>query len=199
MAIGNKKIWKSIFVVLLCLKMGTIGYYLANMGISRMHIGASTALAEQKKEGPVEGGGVQEQLGPLDDFLESIKQRRLAQIQEREEALNQHSEKIRTEEARLKKVEKDLQVMLTELNTIQDGVEQKIKDVKKVGEEQLVRLAKVYEETPPEQAGPMLTKLEPRMAAEILIRMNPKKAGKIWGQVTPADGVKISEELVKLK
>jgi flagellar motility protein MotE (MotC chaperone) len=199
MAIGNKKIWKSILITLLCLKMATIAYFLLNMEISHLFMGGSTALAEQEKEDAVDGNEMQGQADPVDEFLESIKQRRLTQIQEREEALNKHSETVRTEESRLKKVEKDLQAMLTELDTIQQGVDQKIKDAKKTDEEQLSRLAKVYEETPPEQAGPMLMKLEPHMAADILIRMNPKKAGKIWGQVTPVEGVKISEELVKLK
>lgn len=199
MALGNKRIWKAMLIVLLCLKMGAVGYYLANLENVQTLLGASVAMAEQKKADSAESDQAQDQQGPLDEFFESLKQRRLAQIQEREEALNQHSEAIRTEEARLKKVEKDLQVVLAELTTIQDGVEQKIKDTEKFGDEQLARLAKVYEETPPEQAGPMLTKLEPSMAAQILIRMNPRKAGKIWGQVAPAEGVKISEELVKLK
>jgi len=199
MALGNKKIWKAMLIVLLCLKMGTVGYYLANLENIQTLLGASVAMAEQKNADSTESDQAQDQQGPLDEFLESLKQRRLAQIQEREQALNQHSDAIRTEEARLKKVEKDLQVVLAELATIQDEVDQKIKDTEKFGDEQLARLAKVYEETPPEQAGPMLTKLEPSMAAQILIRMNPRKAGKIWGQVAPAEGVKISEELVKLK
>jgi flagellar motility protein MotE (MotC chaperone) len=199
MAFGNRKIWKTALMVILGLKIGVVGYCLANIENLRTLLGASVAMAEQKQTDSKESDQTQDQQGLLDEFLESLKQRRLAQIQEREEALNQHSEAVRTEEARLKKVEKDLQAVLAELTTIQDSVEQKIKDTEKFGDEQLARLAKVYEETPPEQAGPMLTKLEPRVAAQILIRMNPRKAGKIWGQVSPAEGVKISEELVKLK
>jgi flagellar motility protein MotE (MotC chaperone) len=65
--------------------------------------------------------------------------------------------------------------------------------------EELAKLAKVFEATPPEQAGPMFSKLEVGLAAKILFRMKGRQAGKIWGYVDPDQAVEISKELAKLK
>ena len=63
----------------------------------------------------------------------------------------------------------------------------------------LIKLAKVFEATPAEQAGPMFNKLDVKIAAKILVRMQGRKAGKIWGYVDPDRAAKISRELSKLK
>jgi len=134
-----------------------------------------------------------------DEFLISIQERRLQQIREREKAAQVVSDKAKEEHDRLEQVKGDLGGLLEQIKELQATVDKALKEKEEENQAKIKRLAKVYEETPPEKAGPMLSRLSPKMAAEILVLMNPRKAGKIWGQVDPAKGELISKELIKLK
>ena len=63
----------------------------------------------------------------------------------------------------------------------------------------IIRLAKVFESTPPENAGPLLEKLDTEIAAQILLRMNGKKAGAVWGYVKPDKALKIIKHMSRYK
>lgn len=202
----TKKAWIAVFLAFLCLKCAVMGYYFFSPEIHGHSVFVTPAIAEEKPSQPAEPEPSTAPMGPVDEFLESIKQRRLAQIQEREELAKRQAYLAQDEQSRLEKAKRDLRKVLEEMASLETRFEQKlvemdakIKQQEDLGGEKLARLAKVYEETPPEQAGPMLTKLDPHMAAQILMRMNPRKAGKIWGQVKPEEGVRISEEMVELK
>jgi len=202
----SKNFWKTVFVVLVLLKFAALGGYVIFTGPQDNDPIVSQAVAQDVKPQETAEQATNEPLDSQDEFLEEIKQRRLAQIQEREEMAKATERQAQYEQERLKTVREDLQKALENMQSMEKKVDEKItmldgklKEIKGMEEEKLVRLAKVFEETPPEQAGPMLTKLEPKMAAQLMLRMTPRKAGKIWGQVNPEDGVKISEELVKIK
>ena len=134
-----------------------------------------------------------------DEFLISIQERRFQQIQEREKAAQLVADKAKDEQGRLEQVKGDLTGLLDQLKQLQAKVDKALKEKDEENLVKIKRLAKVYEETPPEKAGPMLSRLSPKMAAEILVLMSPRKAGKIWGQVNPEKGELISMELIKLK
>lgn len=202
----TKKVWITVILAFLCLKCGVMGYYLFHPAISESSVFLSPAIAQEEPSQTVEPEPAPVSVDPVDEFLESIKQRRLAQIQEREELAKRQAYIARDEQSRLEKAREDFRKVIEEMAGLETRFEQKmaemdalIKKQEDMGGEKLARLAKVYEETPPEQAGPMLTRLDPKMAAQILMRMNPRKAGKIWGQVKPEEGVRISEEMVELK
>ena len=202
----TKKAWITVFLAFLCLKCGVMGYYLFSPEISGRSIFLSPAIAEEEPPQTAEPEPVVTSMDPVDEFLENIKQRRLIQIQEREELAKRQAYVARDEQSRLEKAKQDLHKVLEDMAGLETRFEKKlaemdakIKQQEDLGGEKMARLAKVYEETPPEQAGPMLTRLDPRMAAQLLMRMNPRKAGKIWGQVKPEEGVRISEEMVELK
>ena len=134
-----------------------------------------------------------------EEFLISIQERRFQQIQEREKAAQLVADKAKDEQGRLEQVKGDLTGLLDQLKQLQAKVDKALKEKDEENLVKIKRLAKVYEETPPEKAGPMLSRLSPKMAAEILVLMSPRKAGKIWGQVNPEKGELISKELIKLK
>ncbi len=117
----------------------------------------------------------------------------------REEELRLREERIKQEEANLRALKKEIEAKLEQLKALEAKVTKLLKKRDEREEKRLVQLARVFESTPPEQAGPLLSKLDVKTAAEILYRMNGRKAGKIWGYVDADRAVKISEELTKLK
>ncbi len=108
-------------------------------------------------------------------------------------------EQVKREEANLQALKRDIEDKIQQLKALQTKVSKLLKKRDEQEEKRLEQLARVFESTPPEQAGPLLSKLDVKTAAEILYRMNGRKAGKIWGYVKADRAVKISEELTKLK
>jgi flagellar motility protein MotE (MotC chaperone) len=132
------------------------------------------------------------------DVFLSIQKEREA-LREREESLTEREEKVRREEVRLQRVRQDIEHKLEMLAQIQTSLQELIEEKKSLENEVLKKLAKVYESTPPEQAGPMLSSLDVDLAAQILIRMDGRKAGKIWGYVSPDRASEISSEISRLQ
>ena len=64
-------------------------------------------------------------------------------------------------------------------------------------DEELNRLARLYEATTPEQSGALLGRIDAKIAAQILARMSGAKAGKVLSSIEPARAVRISEQLLK--
>ena len=114
-------------------------------------------------------------------------------------ALALEREQLRQEEERLKTLRKDIETKLQALKALENKVGKLLKKRDEREEKRLEQLARVFESTPPEQAGPLFSKLDIKTAAAILYRMNGRKAGKIWGFVNADRAVKISEELSRLK
>lgn len=133
-----------------------------------------------------------------EDLLLSIQREREV-LRGREEELRRREEEVRQGEARLRKVEREIEKKLETLTEIQFFLQELIQEKKSLDDAILKKLAKVYESTPPEQAGPMLSRLDVRLAAQILIRMDGRKAGKIWGFVSPERASQISSEITRLK
>lgn len=132
------------------------------------------------------------------DLLLSIQKEREA-LNQREEALRNREKQTQEREARLQKVQHEIETKLETLAQIQASLQELIQEKKSLDDEILKKLAKVYESTPPEQAGPMLSRLDVRLAAKILIRMDGRKAGKIWGFVSPERASQISSEITRLQ
>ncbi|MBF0550881.1 MAG: hypothetical protein HQK60_10130 [Deltaproteobacteria bacterium] len=119
-------------------------------------------------------------------------------------------EKIAERETRMQQVKADIKVLLDKLAEVQKRIDElaakkkEIQEVKKPKEgphndETLVRLAKIYEQTPPELAGPLLSDLDPTLAAQLIMLMNVRKAGQVWGFIDKAKVGKISEEIAHKK
>ena len=122
-------------------------------------------------------------------ILTSLEKRRL-ELSRKEEGLSK-------EEERLNRLKHEIEDKILKLRKVEKRIEDLIKLQGQIENKSLDHLAKVYESTPAEQAGPMLSKLDVKLAASILMRINGRKAGKIWAFVNPTQAVKISEELAK--
>lgn len=134
-------------------------------------------------------------------WLEVMKKREM-EMREKEEALQ-------LKEERLRELKKDIVEKLTMLQQENEKLEAFLKEKAKLVEqkkkreieeqERIKQLARIFESTPPEQAGNLLGKLPTKTAARILLKMSGRKAGKLWGFVNPDQAVKISQELSKMK
>ncbi len=124
------------------------------------------------------------------ELANALKQR------ERELALRQ--DVLRQEEERLNSLKRDLEGRLQTLAQLEKKISDLISTKKGIEEEKIMKLAKVFEETPPEQAGPLMSKLDVDIAVELLLKMTGRKAGKIWGFVDPGRAVEISKALARI-
>ena len=156
--------------------------------------------AQPQEEGTSESPGEDESLEGEhpEDLLLSIQKERDA-LRGREEIPRKKEEEVRAKEARLQRIQGEIETKLETLSQIQGALQELIQEKKSLEDEILKKLAKVYESTPPEQAGPMLSSLDVGLAAQILIRMDGRKAGKIWGYVSPDRASEISTEISRLQ
>jgi flagellar motility protein MotE (MotC chaperone) len=127
---------------------------------------------------------------------ESVKQ--LAAALERQRAALAIKEaQLRQREEQLEMLKASLRDQLEELAAARTRISEAVKRKNDLEEEELKRLARVYEATTPEQSSVLLGKLEAKLAARILSRMNGAKAGKVLSSMEPTQAAQISEQLAK--
>jgi flagellar motility protein MotE (MotC chaperone) len=157
------------------------------------------AVAQEKPmEEPMEEA--MEAPGPAEGEQELIS---LSLLDKKSRELESRERKLKQEEERLNQLKTDIENILEGLTQREAGIDKSIKELitlrETLEEQELKKLAQVFESTPPEQAGPMFDKFDVRLAAKILFRMKGRYAGKIWGFVDPDQAVRISEELSTMK
>jgi flagellar motility protein MotE (MotC chaperone) len=123
----------------------------------------------------------------------------LTLLEKKKKEVETKEQELRQREERLNQLKAEIEERLTTLAQMEKKIEQSIALKEAEEDKELIKLAKVFEATPPEQAGPMFNKLDVDIAVKILLRMKGKNAGKIWGFVDPDKAVIISKELAKLK
>jgi flagellar motility protein MotE (MotC chaperone) len=123
----------------------------------------------------------------------------LTLLEKKRKELEGKEEELKQKEERLDQLKTEIEERLEKLAQMEKKIEKLIALKETEEAKDLTKLAKVFEATPPEQAGPMFNKLDVKIAAKILVRMKGRSAGKIWGYVDPDQAVKISKELTKLK
>ena len=123
----------------------------------------------------------------------------LTLLEKKKKEAETKEQELRQREERLNQLKAEIEERLTTLAQMEKKIEQLIALKEAEEDKELIKLAKVFEATPPEQAGPMFNKLDVDIAVKILLRMKGKNAGKVWGFVDPDKAVIISKELAKLK
>jgi len=189
---------KMVLLILLCLlcKLALAGYYLAkNERVSNFSFLTQAVAQEEMAEGTAEGTA-EETGAPVSDEKDFEA---LSLLQQKEIELERKGATLKEEEERLHQLKTDIEKRLAELAQAEKKIEQLIPIAQSEEDKELTKLAKVFEATPPEQAGPMFNKLDVDLAAKILVKMKGRNAGKIWGYVNPEQAVKISKELANLK
>jgi flagellar motility protein MotE (MotC chaperone) len=189
--ISRKEIMILILFFLL-FKLSLVGCFLAKSGRLSYVSFLKQAVAQEESieikdvetSGAISGKEDFESLTLLEKKRKELEMKE-EELKQKEERLNQLKTEIEESLGKLAKTEKRIEKLIA----LKEGEEDK----------ELTKLAKVFEATPPEQAGPMFNKLDVKIAAKILVRMKGRNAGKIWGYVDPDQAVRISKELAKLK
>jgi flagellar motility protein MotE (MotC chaperone) len=92
---------------------------------------------------------------------------------------------VSLEEERLKILNADLQAKIEELKKLKTEMEATSKGLDAKKKEQLVRVVKMYEAMPAEEAAKAMAKLDDETAVQILVALKSRAAGQILGQMDP--------------
>jgi len=117
----------------------------------------------------------------------------------REDEIKRKNDALKIQEKNIKDLKYQIEERIEQLVKIEKNISALIDQKEQVENEKMKKLAKVFEATPPEQAGILMSKLDVDIAAKLLINMQGRKAGKIWGFVNPDSAVLISNRLSEIK
>lgn len=134
------------------------------------------------------------------DAMEDIlsRQRDLAQALAAKKAeLDDRENALRADEQRLIALRKDIMEKMVILKAQEEKLAAQMDKTREEDIKRFKEMAKVYENTPPVKAGPMMEKLDTKTAAGITMNMKKDKAGALWAYITPGKAVEITREITK--
>ncbi|MBN2808425.1 MAG: hypothetical protein JXR80_02910 [Deltaproteobacteria bacterium] len=120
-------------------------------------------------------------------------------LQEKEAALKRREAALAEKEVRIEMLQKELQLQEGKMLEIRVAVEKMMAEFKALKEEDLSRLVEVYTAMKPENAAPLLSRLELKSAVEVILRMPAKKAAKLLSAVEAERAAAISRAIAEIK
>jgi len=158
-----------------------------------------TPGASMAKSQTVPGVAAKPLPAPKDVMQDMLTQQRdlAAALAAKKVELDNRENALRAEEQRLIALRKDITEKMAILKTQEEKLASKLDATRAEDIKRYKEMAKVYENTPPAKAGPMLEKLDTRTAAGITMNMKKDKAGAIWAYITPQKAVDITKEITK--
>ena len=132
--------------------------------------------------------------GPAIDMPQEV----LDMLSQRQRAVERREEAVRTEEARLLSLKKDIEQLLArQLQLSKTGPNaKKPADAESAAKATVDQVVKMYETMPPEEAAARLEKLPTEMALEVLRSLKGKTAGTILASVKPEKAAKLTERFL---
>lgn len=118
-------------------------------------------------------------------------------IEQRSVDLDRRAEQLDLKDQRLRMIEQEVSEMLKKDTQLRDEIGQKEKEVHIGQEGQILRLAKMYESMPAEDAAIRMEQMEESLALNLLAKIKEKIAAQILSGMTPAKAAKFSEKLSK--
>jgi flagellar motility protein MotE (MotC chaperone) len=160
----------------------------------------SSPSGSPAKTETVEVADPQESLEPQDNPLRlqgpalDLPQEILDMLNQRQRAVERREEAMRTEEARLLSLKKDIEQLLARQQQLsKTGPNSKKPDAESAAKATVDQVVKMYETMPPEEAAVRLEKLPTDMALEVLRSLKGKTAGTIMASVRPDKAAKLTE------
>lgn len=111
-------------------------------------------------------------------------------IEQKRQELTAKENRLKNEEERIKKIEKEAEAKVQKLTQLLTQIEEALKKLAAVRSERIEHLVKTFEAMPPEEAAERLVALEKSLAVQIIFKMNSKKAAPILAAMEPK---KVSE------
>jgi len=136
---------------------------------------------------------------PKDAMEDVLTQQRdlAAALAAKKVELDNRENALRADEQRLIALRKDITEKMAILKTQEEKLASKLDATRAEDIKRYKDMAKVYENTPPAKAGPMMEKLDTKTAAGITMNMKKDKAGALWAYITPQKAVDITKEITK--
>ncbi len=123
----------------------------------------------------------------------------LKALEDKRKALESRAREVEREEERLNALRRDILLRLKELRELEGRLEKLVAMGKDAQQRQLTHLVKAYEAMRPEEAAPLIDKLDEHLVVRIFSRMQNKKVGKILVYVDPPKAARISQLLARTK
>lgn len=139
--------------------------------------------------------GFAAEVGTPEEMVAALKQRNID--------IDQRENKVAERESRLKLLEEEIRVMISNYQKLKAEVDQKEADrvsAKALEEEaRLVRLAKIYQTMPAKDAAVRITKLKEKTALNLLRKIKAKVASKILSNMNSTKAARYSEVFLQVK
>jgi flagellar motility protein MotE (MotC chaperone) len=117
-----------------------------------------------------------------------------------QQPVSQKQQTTSLEEERLNILRADIQKEIQRYERLKKEIEEAQKAMEEKRQEELIKVAKIYEAMPPEEAAKRLEKLDEDIAVIILIALKPKTAGRILAQMESDRAASLSKKiLIKVK
>lgn len=100
---------------------------------------------------------------------------------------------VRLEEEKLKSLKLEVEEKVGELKIATAALEALLSQFGEADKEKIIKLAKVYESMPPEEAATRVEKLEKDLAVRLLKNIKSRQAGKIMAFIEPTIAADLSE------
>ncbi len=114
--------------------------------------------------------------------------------QEQKQQQPQQQESI--EEERLSIIKSDIQKEVEHNEKLKKEIEQAQKNIDENTKERLLKVSKIYEAMPPEEAAKRLEKLDENTAVDIISMLKPRAAGGILAQMDSDKAASISKKII---
>ncbi|MBI5119262.1 hypothetical protein HZA56_22570 [Candidatus Poribacteria bacterium] len=152
------------------------------------------SILERDKELKATAARLEDLSARLDTQRQELEAER-ALVEEKIQALKQQEERLKQQQDMLKQEEGRLKALQRKSKS-GSAAETKLKSMKlPPPTEDMMKLVKVYEGMPPEDAAPVLENLPDAAAAQILLQMRRRQASEIMGLLTPNKAASVSRLL----
>lgn len=216
-------IWERILIGIIAVKIVVSGVVLV-----RENGGLHLSQPEASAQAPVEKPGPDEIIGTippkpgkeisLEDLLRILREREelvikralppeeeikaadvLKALETRQKNLVKKDEELRHREQRLTQLKSEIEGRVKELSSLKSELQGLIQQREEAVEENLLRLAKIYDQTPPEEAAKIMDELPVEISADIFLRMKERSAGRIKAAMEPEKARQVDLEIAKKK
>jgi flagellar motility protein MotE (MotC chaperone) len=191
------KIEKFLFILII-IKLGIATLIMQSGEYNFADISFGTSVYAEEKD-QISGLQMPEKMRNKQTFSGSLNLEILKSLEKKENAINQREKDLQKQEEHLKVLRTDIEKRLHDIEKAQRRLEELAAIREDLVEKSINHLAKVYSSMRPEEAGPLIEKLEEDITIQILRKMKSRSAGKILARVKPSIAARLSEEIARRK
>ena len=128
----------------------------------------------------------------------SLRDLQLVQsLEKRKEDLDRREEALKRYEERLQGLKQEVEKRLAEITQTEKRILDRLGMIGQMEEEKITRLVKLYSGMKPEEAAPLLERMQEETTLKVFQRMKERQASRILAFMNPEKAVHLSEQLVK--